>query len=125
MMFEQLNELKYSAASGKSYIMYFLKFWKAEGKKDDFLVKYQIRSSKKDFFWYGRISKQRAKSDLQLTAKDAKKMSDEELQSQIKQHLKKILVHVIKKGLDKGFEEPNAEFIFYTKPLIQKRVWHE
>jgi len=125
MMFEQLNELKYNAKSEKTYIMYFLKFWRAEDKKDDFIVKYQINSADKEFFCYGRISKKRAMGDLNLTPKDVKKLSDRELEQKVQDHLKRLLVYIIKKGLDKGFEEPNTEFVFYTKPPIAKRVWSE
>jgi hypothetical protein len=124
-MFEQLNELKYKAESGKQYTIYFLKFWKAKDKRNDFIVKYQIRSEDKDFVWYGRISKERVMADLELKPKDKQKMSHDKLEYRIQQHLKKLLVHVIKKGLDKGFEEPNTEFVFYKKPPITKRVWNE
>lgn len=124
-MFEQLNEFKYNAENGKTYIIYFLKFWKVENKKKDFIVKYQIRSSDRDFIWYGRISKKRVISDLKLMPKDIKKIPDKELEYRIQEHLKKLFIYVIKKGLDKGFEEPNTEFVFYKEPPIAKRVWNE
>jgi hypothetical protein len=122
-MFRQLNELQYNAKSGETYIIYFLKFWKTKGKKGDFVTKYQIRSSDRDFVWYGRISKERVMDDLNLTPGDIKRISNEELEHKIEEHLKKLLVHVIKKGLDRGFVEPNTEFVFYKKPIIKKRVW--
>lgn len=125
MMFEQLNELKYNAKTGKTYIMYFLKFWRAEDKKDDFIVKYQINSSDKEFFCYGRISKKRAMSDLKLTTKDVKKLSDRELEQKIQGYIKRLLLYVIKRGLDKGFEESHTEFVFYVKPPITKRIRKE
>lgn len=56
-MFKQLNDLKYDDKKGETYILYFLKFWKADDKKGDFITKYQIRSSDRDFVWYGRILK--------------------------------------------------------------------
>ncbi|UCG92285.1 MAG: hypothetical protein JSV97_00835 [candidate division WOR-3 bacterium] len=125
MIFEQLNELKYAAETGKTYIIYFLKFWRAEDKKDDFLIKYQINTTDKEFFCYGRITKKRAISDLQLTQQDMKKLPDRELQQKVQNHLKRLIVHVIKRGLDKGFEESNAEFIFDLKPPVARREWHE
>lgn len=124
-MFEQLNELKYNAENGKTYTIYFLKFWSPEDKRDDYIVKYQIRSSDKDFVWYGRISKDRAMSDLKLTSKAKGKISNKELSHRIQEHLKKLFIYVTKKGLDKGFEEANTEFIFYKKPPIAKRIWSE
>jgi hypothetical protein len=125
MKYEQLNELKYNAQNGKTYLLYFLKFWKAEDKKNDFIVKYQIRGAHKDFFCYGRISKKRALDDLQSTSRDVDGLTDQELQQEIQQHLKRLLIHVIERGLDKGFEESNTEFVFYSKPLIAKRMWQE
>jgi len=124
-MFEQLNELKYTAENGKTYIIYFLKFWQTKDKKKDFIVKYQIRSADKDFVWYARMSKERALSDLKLTQKDKKTMFKKEFISKIEKHLKQTFIYIIKKGLDKDFYEPNIEFVFYKKPPIAKRVWSE
>ncbi len=124
-MFEQLNELKYTASNGKTYILYFLKFWQTKDKKKDYIVKYQIRSSDKDFVWYARMSKERALSDLKLTPKIRESISKKELGSEIEKHLKEIFVYVIKKGLDKDFNEPNTEFVFYKKSPVIKRIWNE
>ncbi len=123
-MFQQLNEFKYTAKTGKVHIIYFLKFWPADYEKDDYIVKYQIRTPEKDFFWFGRISKERALLDLKISAKDMK-FTAEELENKIKDHLKMLFISVMKKGLDKGFEEPNTEFIFYKEPFVTKRVWKE
>ena len=124
-MFEQLNELKHTAENGRTYVIYFLKSWQSKDKKKDFIVKYQIRSSDKDFVWYARMSRERALNDLELTPKSKKSIPKEEMRSRIETHLKKTFVHVIKKGLDKGFYEPNTEFVFYKKPPVAKRVWNE
>jgi hypothetical protein len=124
-MFQQLNELKYKAETDKNYILYFLKFWKSEDKKNDYIVKYQIRGPDHDFYWYGRISKDRFVADTKMTAKQMKSLAKEELENQISEHLKKLTIYVIKKGLDKGVEEPNIEFVFYNKPPILKRIWQE
>lgn len=125
MMFEQLNELKYVAETKKTYIIYFLKFWRAEDKKNDFLIKYQINTTDREFFCYGRITKKRVMSDLQLTPQDMKKLSARELQQKVQNHLKRLIVHVIKRGLDKGFEDSNTEFIFDLKPPVARREWRE
>jgi len=124
-MFEQLNELKYSARNGKTYLIYFLKYWKAREKSGDFIVKYQIRSSDRDFIWYGRISKERAVSDLKLTPKDVKKIPQKELDDKIELYLKRLFVYVAKKGLDKGYEKADTEFIFCRNQSIIKRIWSE
>ncbi len=124
MIFEQLNELKYEAQNGKTYIIYFLKFWNDQDKRDDYVAKYQITSSERNFVWYGRISKERFIDDLKLPTKAIRRMSAQELEQRIQEHVKELLVHVIKKGLDKGFEEANTEFVFYKKPSITKRVWN-
>ena len=71
-MFQQPNEFKYTAATGKIYIIYLLKFWQADDKKDDYLIKYEIRSDEKDIYWYGRISRERALLDLKISPKDRK-----------------------------------------------------
>ncbi|HEX7320460.1 MAG TPA: hypothetical protein VF399_08920 [bacterium] len=121
-MYEQLNEFKYTAQTKKTYIIYFLKFWRDE-EKNDYIAKYQIRSQDRDIVWYGRISKERALIDLNINAKDAKSMDTKELESKIVVHLKKLIVTVMFKGLDKGFEEPNTELVFYKEPLVAKRIW--
>jgi hypothetical protein len=120
-MFQQLNEFKYQAATGKSYIVYLLKYWPGE----DHVVKYEIRSEERDFFWYGRISRERALSDLKIGAKEAKALPAEELELRIKTHLQRLFISVMEKGLDKGFEENNAEFVFYKDPFVTKRIWEE
>lgn len=124
-MFQQLNEFKYTAATGKTYIVYFLKFWCAERKKSDYIVKYQIRGPERDFVWYGRISKERFMVDVEKTGGDIKNFSEEELVDKIKTYLKKLFIYIIKKALDKEFEESNTEFVFYKKPPIVKRTWSE
>jgi hypothetical protein len=121
-MYEQLNEFKYTAQTGKTYIIYFLKFWQ-DKEKNDYIAKYQIRSQDRDIVWYGRISKERALIDLNINAKDAKSMDKKELESKIVIHLKKLIITVMFKGLDKGYEEPNTEFVFYKEPLVAKRIW--
>jgi hypothetical protein len=125
MMFEQLNELVYTAATGKKYTIYFLKFWKPDKKKNDYVVKYQLRTSDGDFVWYGRTSRQRVMADLKISKQEYAKMRTAEVEQTIEKHLKKLLLYVMKRGLDKGFEDPNTEFIFYVKPLMSKRVWGE
>lgn len=122
-MFEQLNELEYHAQTGKQYILYFLKFWQPEGKTGDYVVKYQIRAKKRDIVWYGRISRECALQDLGIDKRSLKKTSPDTLEKMIKRHLQSMLVHVIKKGLDKGYEEPNAEFVFYLDQPIMRRTW--
>jgi len=123
-MFEQLNELKYNAQNGKTYLMYFLKYWKLS-EQGDFIVKYQIRSSDRDFVWYGRISKERAVSDLKLTQKDAQKIPEKELNDRIEAYLKRLFVYVAKKGLDKGYEKADTEFVFLKNRSVTKRIWCE
>jgi hypothetical protein len=120
-MFRQLNEFKYKAATGKEYIIYFLKFWQDK----DYCIKYQIRGADKDLFWYGCISEERALADLNISKQDKKSLSKEELGKKINDHLEAIFVSVMKKGLDKGFEEPNAEFVFYKEPFVSKRIHSE
>lgn len=115
-MFQQLNEFKYKAATGKEYIVYFLKFWHAK----DYFIKYQIRATEKEIFWYGRMSEERALIDLEISKKEKKSIKKEELESKIKDHLEKLIVSVMKKGLDKGFEEPNTEFVFYKESFVSK-----
>jgi len=124
-MFQQFNEFKYTAQTGKNYIVYFLQFWPVQDKKNDFVAKYQIRAPDKDFVWYGRISKERFLVDAKIETKDIKSMPKEELQKRIESHLKTFFVYIIKKVLDKGFEEPNTEFVFYKEPPITKRIWCE
>ena len=124
-MFRPLNEFKYTAKTGKIFVIYFLKFWPARDEKNDYIVKYQIRASDKDFVWYGRISKERYMSDVKVPTNDIKSISKQALEERIQNHLKKLFIYVIKKGLDKGFEEANTEFVFYKKPPILKRVWNE
>jgi hypothetical protein len=124
-MFQQLNEFKYTATTGKTYIIYFLKFWHASDKKNDYIVKYQIRGPERDFVWYGRVSKERFFADHQNIEREKKKRSEKELDDEIKIYLKKLFIYVLKKALDKGFEEPNTEFIFYKDPPIVKRTWSE
>jgi len=124
-MFRPLNEFKYTAKTGKIFVIYFLKFWPARDEKNDYIVKYQIRASDKDFVWYGRISKERYMSDVKVPTNDIKSISKQALEERIQNHLKKLFIYVIKKGLDKGFEEANTEFVFYKKPPILKRAWNE
>jgi len=124
-MFQQLNEFKYEAETGKTYIIYFLKFWHAMAKPDDYVIKYQIRAAEKDFVWYGRISKARFMIDNKVADENIAAITKEELENRIQNHLGQLFIHVMKKGLDKGFEEPNSEFVFYKQPLVIKRVWHE
>lgn len=121
-MFQSLNEFRYIAETGKNYIIYFLKFWQVD---NDFIVKYQIRAPDRDFFWYGRISKERAWIDLKINPKDSRVIRKEELGNKIKEHLMSLFTAVLKKGLDKGFEEPNTEFVFYKEPFVMKRRWEE
>jgi hypothetical protein len=121
-MYEQLNEFKYTAQTGKEYIIYFLKYW-IDDEKKDYIAKYQIRSQDRDIVWYGRISKERALLDLSINAKELKSMDKKELESKIVVHLKKLIITVMFKGLDKGFEEPNTELVFYKEPLVAKRIW--
>ena len=122
-MIQPRNEFKYKADTGKTYIVYFLKFWPATDKKNDYIVKYQIRESERDFVWYGRIAKDRFLADTKNTAEGSASKSKEELENKIKNYLQKIFTYVTKKALDKGFEEPNTEFVFYKKPPIAKRTW--
>jgi len=122
-MFQSLNEFKYNAETGKSYIVYFLKFWRAGA--NDYIVKYEIRATDKDFFWFGRISKERALTDLKINPKEVKSITKEDLEQKIKEHLMMLFISVMKKGLDKGFEESNTEFIFYKEPFVVKRAWQE
>lgn len=124
-MFQQLNEFKYTATTGKTYIVYFLKFWHASDKKHDYIVKYQIRGPERDFVWYGRVSKERFFADRKKIDRVRKKCSEIELDDEIKIYLKKLFIYVLKKALNKGFEEPNTEFVFYKKPPIVKRTWSE
>lgn len=119
-MLQQLNEFKYNAENGKNYIVYFLKFWR-DG--DDYIVKYQIRSEEKDFFWFGRISKERALIDLKINLKESNSIPEQNLENKIKEHLMVLFTMVMKKGLDKGFEEPDIEFVFYKEPFVTKRIW--
>jgi hypothetical protein len=124
-MFEQLNELKYNAENGKTYIVYFLEFWVATDGTDDYFVKYQIRGEDKDFFWFGRMSRERAIQDLKLSENTLKKMPDREIQEQVAHHFKHVFLHVLKRGLDKGFEESHTEFVFSVETPITKRRWRE
>jgi len=120
-MFQQLNEFKYQAATGKNYVIYLLKYWPG----DEHVVKYEIRTPDRDFFWYGRISRERALTDLKLSAQEAKALAPDELEIRIKTHLQQLFISVMEKGLDKGFEEPNTEFVFYKEPFVTKRTWQE
>ena len=122
-MFEQLNELEYHAQTGKRYILYFLKFWQPEDKTGDFVVKYQIRAENRDIVWYGRMSRKRVYHDLGIDKRMQKKTPPDTLERLIKRHLQSMLVHVIKKGLDKGYEESNTEFVFYLDQPIMRRTW--
>ena len=124
-MFRPLNEFKYTAETGKTYIIYFLKFWPARDNENDYVVKYQIRASDRDFFWYGRISRERALIDLKIDQEEIERIGKEGLENKIKDHLEMLLIATMKKGLDKGFEEPNTEFVFYKEPLVAKRNWRE
>ncbi len=121
-MFQSLNEFKFAAETGKSYIIYFLKFWQVD---NDYIIKYQIRAPDRDFFWFGRISKERALIDLKISSETARTMKNDELEQKIKEHLMILFTSVLKKGLDKGFEEPDTEFVFYKEPFVTKRIWKE
>ncbi len=124
-MFQPLNEFKYTAENGKDYIIYFLKFWQAADKKGDYVVKYQIRAPERDFVWYARMSLERFKKDTNLSAKELKSLSKQALEERVANHLKTLFTYVMRKGLSKGFEEPNIEFVFYIEPPIARRVWQE
>ncbi len=119
-MFQQVNEFRYNAQSGKSYIVYFLKFWK---EADDYILKYEIRATDRDFFWYGRMSKERALFDLKISDEEAKKMPAGNLEQKILEYFRTLFISVMKVGLDKGYEEPNTEFVFYKEQLVVKRKW--
>jgi len=113
-VFQQLNEFRYKAKTGKDYIIYFLKFFPSPNKKNEYIIKYQIRTGDKDLVWYGRASKSVASS---LFNKKIKKGEDFE------EDFKKLFVYLIKKGLDKGFEETNIEFVFSQDGSIVKQKW--
>lgn len=115
-----MNEFKYNAKTGRVYIVYFLKYWKSD---KDFIVKYQIRTENKDFFWFGRISTERAMIDLKISDDEIKKITDEELDKKVEEHLRNLFISVMMKGLDSGYEEPDTEFVFYKEPLVSKRKW--
>lgn len=119
-MYYKVNEFKYNAKNGKTYLVYFIKYWKLQ---DDYIVKYQIRAEDKDLFWFGRISLERFLIDLKLNKEDIKKMTEEELNSKIEEHLRNLFISVMMKGLDNGYEEPDTEFVFYKEPLVSKRKW--
>jgi hypothetical protein len=123
-VFESLNELRYTAENGETYLIYFLEFWVAEDT-NDFLMKYQIRREGREIFWYARMSRERAAHDLHLPSEAFEKQPADVLQAQVAQHLKKLFVRVIKRGLDKGFEESHTEFVFSVETPIEKRTWHE
>ncbi len=120
-MFEQLNEFQYTI-HGKTYTIYFLKFWIEEREKDC-IVKYQIRSSERDMCWYGRMSHERMLNELHCEPKDAARLTEAEFGEMAKHHFQKVFIHVIKKGLDKGFEAPNTEFVFKENMPIERRMW--
>ena len=71
------------------------------------------------------MSRERALIDLKISQKETKSIAKEDLVNRIKDHLRALFVSVMKKGLDKGFEEPNTEFVFYKEPLVAKRTWQE
>jgi hypothetical protein len=121
-MFQQPNEFIFNAETGKSYVIYFLKFWQ---ESDDYIVKYQIRTTDREIFWFGRMSKERAFIDLNINSDNIKTISKEDLDKKIKEHLMMLFTTVMKKGLNKGFEEPDTEFIFYKEPFVTKRIWKE
>ena len=123
--FEQLNEFRYKAATGKEYIVYFLKFWQDPANAGDFIIKYQITSPQGDFVWYGRMSRGRVQDELQLTAEVFDKYPEGALFERIEQLFKRAFIFIIKKGLDKGYEEPNTEFIFDAGKPLSKRIWSD
>ena len=123
--FEQLNEFRYKAATGKEYIVYFLKFWQDPAKTGDFIIKYQITSQEGDFVWYGRISRMRIQEELQLSSDVYDKYPEGALFERIEQLFKRAFIFVVKKGLDKGYEKPNTEFLFDKGKPISKRSWSD
>jgi hypothetical protein len=124
-LFEQSNEFRYHAANGKHYVVYFLKFWQTDDKAGDYIVKYQIRSQESDFVWYGRMSRARVQEELKISPEVFKKYPEGALRERVEQDLKRMFIFIIKRGLDKGFEEPNTEFLFDKGKPITKRTWSE
>jgi hypothetical protein len=124
-LFEQYNEFRYKAATGKEYVVYFLKFWQTDDKARDYIVKYQIRAPEGDFVWYGRMSRSRVQQELKISAEDFHRYPEGALLERVEQDLKRMFIFIIKRGLDKGFEEPNTEFIFDKGTTITRRTWQE
>ncbi|MBN2621622.1 hypothetical protein JXB22_11125 [candidate division WOR-3 bacterium] len=124
-LFEQSNEFKYRAATGKEYTVYFLKFWQTDDDARDYVVKYQIRSPEGDFVWYGRMSRERVREELKIAKDVFDTYPEGTLRERVEQDLKRMFVFIIKRGLDKGFEEPSTEFIFQKGAPITKRIWSE
>jgi hypothetical protein len=124
-LFEQSNEFRYQAATGKQYIVYFLKFWQSDDKARDYLIKYQIRSPDGDFVWYGRMSRARVQEELKISAEVFDSYPEGALRERVEQDLKRMFIFIIKRGLDKGFEAPNTEFVFEKGAPITRRTWTE
>jgi hypothetical protein len=123
--FEQYNEFRYEAATGKEYVVYFLKFWQTDDEPSDYVVKYQIRASEGDFVWYARMSHARVQEELKMSPEVFDSYPEGALLERVEQDLKRMFIFIIKRGLDKGFEEPNTEFIFEKGSSIAKRTWSE
>ncbi|OGC42785.1 hypothetical protein A2Y85_07110 [candidate division WOR-3 bacterium RBG_13_43_14] len=71
------------------------------------------------------MSEERALLDLKISKKEKKSIAKQDMENKVKDHLETLFVSVMKKGLDKGFEEPHAEFVFYKEPLVSRRVHSE
>jgi hypothetical protein len=124
-LFEQYNEFRYKAATGKEYVVYFLKFWQTDDDPYDYIVKYQIRAEGNDFVWYGRMSRARVQEELKISPEVFDSYPEGALLERVEQDLKRMFIFIIKRGLDKGFEEPNTEFIFEKGASITKRTWSD
>jgi hypothetical protein len=123
--FEQYNEFRYRAATGKEYTVYFLKFWQTDDEPSDYVVKYQIRASEGDFIWYGRVSRARVQEELKISPEVYDSYPEGALLERVEQDLKRMFIFIIKRGLDKGFEEPNTEFVFEKGSSIIRRTWSD
>jgi|GEM_PF-1131095 len=124
-LFEQCNEFRYEAATGKEYVVYFLKFWQTDDDPRDYVVKYQIRASVGDFIWYGRMSRARVQEELKISPEVFDTYPEGALLERVEQDLKRMFIFIVKRGLDKGFEEPNTEFVFEKGSSIIKRTWSD
>lgn len=125
VLFGQSNEFQYHAATGKHYVVYFLKFWQTDDEARDYVVKYQIRSPESDFVWYGRMSRARVQEELKISPEVFDTYPEGALWERVEQDMKRMFMFIIKRGLDKGFEEPNTEFVFERGMPITKRTWSE